>query len=268
MTSKSASDVKDQAPEERASFGFESIPAAEKAGRVREVFEGVAERYDLMNDLMSGGIHRLWKAAFIDWLDPRPGIRLLDVAGGTGDIAFRVLDRLDSLGPVADAPASEVIVCDLTPDMLRVGQDRAIDRGHLGGLEWLCGDAQALPLPDRSVTAYSIAFGLRNVTDIDMALREARRVLKPGGRFLCLEFSQVVLPVLDRLYDLYSFEFLPRLGAAVTGDRPAYQYLVESIRRFPAQDELVERLTAAGLERARYRNLTGGIAAMHAAWRL
>ncbi len=248
-------------------FGFEDVPETEKAGRVRGVFESVANRYDLMNDLMSGGIHRLWKGAMIDWLAPRPGMALLDVAGGTGDIASRVLDRVgaDEAGPI--------VICDLTPEMLEIGRGRAIDRGLVGtacpnGLHWVCGDAQALPLPDRAVDAYTIAFGLRNVTHIDLALSEARRVLKPGGRFLCLEFSQVVVPALARLYDLYSFNVLPALGARVAGDAAAYRYLAESIRRFPGQQDLATRLGGAGFDQVRYRNLSGGIAALHSAWRL
>ncbi len=240
-------------------FGFEDVPVAAKAGRVRDVFASVANRYDLMNDLMSGGIHRLWKASLIDWLAPRPGLHLVDVAGGTGDIAQRVMAR---------AGSAEIVVCDLTPDMLAVGRDRAIDSGRLDGIRWVCGDAQALPLPDRAVEAYVIAFGLRNVTDIPLALAEARRVLKPGGRFFCLEFSQVILPLLRDLYDLYSFKVLPALGAAVAKDREAYQYLVESIRRFPAQEELAEMLRHAGLEQVSYRNLSGGIAALHCGWRI
>ena len=243
-------------------FGFEEVDSAEKQAKVRNVFERVAGRYDLMNDLMSGGIHRLWKAAMIDWLDPRPGLELLDVAGGTGDIALRVLRR------VGAENMGRLVVCDLTPDMLQEGRDRAIDQGVLDGVQWVCGDAQRLPLPDRSVTAYTIAFGLRNVTEIETALAEARRVLKPGGRFICLEFSHVALPLLAELYRLYSFEVLPRLGAMVAGDRAAYQYLVESIRRFPDQEALANKMRTAGLEQVRYRNLTGGVAALHAAWRL
>ncbi len=248
-------------------FGFEQVPEAEKAPRVRGVFESVANRYDLMNDLMSGGIHRLWKSAMIDWLNPQPGIALVDVAGGTADIALRVLERV---GPERAGP---LIVCDLTPEMLEIGRSRALDKGIVGrslpsGLHWVCGDAQKLPLPDRSMSAYTIAFGLRNVTHIDLALEEARRVLKPGGHFLCLEFSRVVLPVLDDLYELYSFKILPALGAVVAGDRKAYQYLAESIRRFPAQDELAGMMEQAGLAQVRYRNLTGGIAALHSGWRV
>ncbi|MEE8188026.1 MAG: class I SAM-dependent methyltransferase [Kiloniellales bacterium] len=248
-------------------FGFDELPEAEKAPRVRGVFESVANRYDLMNDLMSGGIHRLWKAALLDWLNPRPGMSLVDVAGGTADVALGAIKRV---GP---ARAGPVIVCDMTPEMLRIGRDRALDKGIVGrnlpgGLYWVCGDAEALPLAERSVEAYTIAFGLRNVTRIPQALSEARRVLKPGGRFLCLEFSRVVVPLVAELYELYSFRVLPALGAAVTGDGDAYRYLVESIRRFPPQEELAAMMTEAGFEQVRYRNLTGGIAALHSGWRL
>jgi len=241
-------------------FGYRRVGEHEKAGLVRSVFDRVAGRYDLMNDLMSGGIHRLWKAELIDRLNPRRSETILDVAGGTGDVALAVIDRRGVAG--------EVIVCDINRAMLETGRDRAIDRGVLVGIDWLCGDAERLPVASASVDAYTIAFGLRNVTRLDAALAEARRVLKPGGRFFCLEFSHVVLPALARLYDLYSFQIVPRLGAIVAGDRDAYQYLVESIRRFPPQDELLDRIEAAGFERTRYRNLTGGIAALHSGWRL
>ena len=248
-------------------FGFRRVAEEEKASLVRDVFEQVSPRYDLMNDLMSGGIHRLWKNSLVDWLRPRPGMSLLDVAGGTGDVAARVVER------VGAEACGAVIVCDLTPEMLATGRDRLIDRGLLPGesggpLHWVCGDAEALPLPARSVDAYTIAFGLRNVTRIDAALAEARRVLRPGGRFLCLEFSRVVLPLLDSLYERYSFQVLPALGAVVTGNREAYAYLVESIRRFPDQAALAGLIEAAGLEQVRYRNLSGGVAAIHSAWRL
>ncbi|SME93982.1 demethylmenaquinone methyltransferase / 2-methoxy-6-polyprenyl-1,4-benzoquinol methylase [Tistlia consotensis] len=249
-----------EAGAERVAFGEREVDARDKPGLVRDVFRSVAGRYDLMNDLMSLGIHRLWKDAMLDRLRPRAGEAFLDVAGGTGDIAFRILDRTGG--------AASVTVLDLTEDMLQVGRDRAVDSGRLGGLDWVCGDAEALPLPDGTFDAYTIAFGLRNVTHIDRALAEARRVLKPGGRFLCLEFSRVVLPVLDRAYDLWSDNVLPRLGGVVARDRESYVYLVESIRRFPPQDELVERIRAAGLEQVRYANLSGGIAALHSAWRI
>ncbi len=252
-----------------ADFGFRRVAAAEKAPLVRGVFQSVAGRYDLMNDLMSGGIHRLWKSSLVDWLNPRPGLALLDLAGGTGDIALRVLQRIEQRAAAAgQGPASRVMVCDLTPDMLCQGRDKAVDRGRLGGIDWVCGNAESLPLESASFDAVTIAFGLRNVTHIDRALAEALRVLRPGGHFLCLEFSQVVLPLLDRLYDLYSFRVLPAMGAAVAGDAEAYRYLVESIRRFPPQDELAGLMTAAGFEQVKYRNLTGGIAALHSGWRL
>ncbi len=243
-------------------FGFEAVAETEKTSRVRSVFESVSGRYDLMNDLMSGGVHRLWKAAMVDWLNPRPGQSLLDVAGGTGDVAARVIRRV---GPERCGP---VVVCDLTPDMLAVGRDRALDHGFLHGLHWVCANAEALPFPDGCMDAYTISFGLRNVTHIERALAEARRVLRPGGRFLCLEFSRVVLPVFAALYDVYSFNVLPAMGELVAGDRDAYRYLVESIRRFPAQDDLAALMGAAGLGQVRYRNLTGGVAALHSAWRL
>jgi len=244
-------------------FGFRRVDAAQKTELVRAVFSSVASRYDLMNDLMSGGIHRLWKSAMIDWLNPRGGQRFLDVAGGTGDIAFRILER---------APEATVTVCDLTPAMLEVGRDRAIDRGLLasgpGGMNWISGNAEALPVVEMGFDAYTIAFGLRNVGDQQKALREAYRALRPGGRFLCLEFSHVAVPALARLYDLYSFKVLPWLGQQVVKDRDSYQYLVESIRRFPTQDRLSGMIAEAGFQQVTYRNLSAGIAALHSGWRI
>jgi demethylmenaquinone methyltransferase/2-methoxy-6-polyprenyl-1,4-benzoquinol methylase len=258
-------DPTDQARERLAtSFGYQDVEPQDKSRLVGAMFARVAGRYDLMNDLMSGGVHRLWKAAMIDWLAPRPGMRLLDVAGGTGDIAFRILDRLARRG----AAAPRIIVCDVNASMLEVGRDRALDANRLAAIEWLCADAEALPLPDRSVDAYTIAFGIRNVTRIDRALAEARRVLAPGGRFLCLEFATMPPSALRRAYDAYSFTVLPWLGERVAGDRAAYRYLVESIRRFPDQATFARLIAAAGLERVRYRDLSGGIAALHSAWRL
>ncbi len=219
----------------------------------------MAPNYDLMNDLMSAGVHRLWKAAMIDWLAPRPGMRLVDAAGGTGDIAIRFLAR---------AGGARVTVCDPSEAMLGIGRDRALDRGVAAGIDWVSADAEALPLADMSADAYTIAFGLRNVTRIERALGEARRVLAPGGRFLCLEFSRVALPLIGPLYDRYASIALPALGAVVAGDRAAYEYLVESIRRFPPQDELARMIAAAGLARVKVRNLSGGIAALHSAWRI
>jgi demethylmenaquinone methyltransferase/2-methoxy-6-polyprenyl-1,4-benzoquinol methylase len=240
-------------------FGFQTVPEAEKAGRVHGVFSSVAARYDLMNDLMSGGVHRLWKQAMIDWLAPRPGMRLLDVAGGTGDISFRFLDRLKGDG--------EATVCDMTAAMLAEGRRRA-EKDHVFGVDWVCGDAMALPFPDCTFDAYTIAFGIRNVTRIEKALTEAFRVLKPGGRFLCLEFSRVDPPLLARAYDAYSFKVIPAMGKAVTGDRDSYQYLVESIRRFPDQERFASMIREAGFSRVAYRNLTLGVAALHSGWRI
>jgi demethylmenaquinone methyltransferase/2-methoxy-6-polyprenyl-1,4-benzoquinol methylase len=246
-------------PGTESDFGFRHVSAQDKAPLVRAVFDSVASRYDLMNDLMSGFIHRRWKDELVARLAPRPGQIMLDVAGGTGDIACRALKRL--------APGS-VIVCDVNHKMLEIGRARAIDAGILSGIEWVCGDAEALPVGDRSVDLYTIGFGLRNVTRIERALAEARRVLKPGGRFLCLEFAPAVAPWLAPAYDLYSFRVLPLIGQVVTGDRDAYTYLVESIRRFPTQSALCGLIEEAGLERVQFRNLTGGVAALHSAWRI
>ena len=258
-------DPVDHAPKRlAASFGYQEVAPEHKSRLVGELFARVAERYDLMNDLMSAGVHRLWKAALIDWLAPRPGMRLLDVAGGTGDIAFRVLERAAR----RKGPPPEVIVCDINPSMLEVGRDRALDENRRAGLRFVCADAEALPLPARSVDAYTIAFGIRNVTRIERALAEAQRVLRPGGRFLCLEFSHFQLAPLERLYDAYSFAVVPWLGEQVAGDRAAYQYLVESIRRFPDQATFAQLIERAGLGQVRVRNLSGGIAALHSAWRL
>jgi demethylmenaquinone methyltransferase/2-methoxy-6-polyprenyl-1,4-benzoquinol methylase len=241
-----------------ASFGFREVPKSAKRGLVREVFESVAGRYDLMNDLMSGGIHRLWKAELIRWLKPTADMHLLDVAGGTGDIAERFLA----------AGGGRATVVDLTPEMLRRGRARAIDSGILAGVEWLAGDAEALPVGERSLAAYTIAFGLRNVTDPARALGEAHRVLRPGGRILVLEFSPAVLPGLRQLYDLYSFRVLPAMGRLIVGDADSYRYLAESIRRFPDPDRLARMLGEAGFAGVRWRAMTGGIAALHSGWRV
>ncbi|MDE2166028.1 MAG: class I SAM-dependent methyltransferase [Alphaproteobacteria bacterium] len=244
---------------ETADFGYRRVAAREHTRLVHDVFARVARRYDLMNDLMSGGIHRLWKAELIDRLGPRPGQVLLDVAGGTGDIARRF---------VARAPGAHAIICDINTRMLEAGRARSLDAGDGGAVRWLCGDAEALPLASGSVDACTIAFGLRNVTRIPAALAEMRRILRPGGHFLCLEFSNVEGPLVRRAYDLYSFAVLPRLGAVIAGDRDAYQYLVESIRRFPDRQRLVQLMREAGFERVTARPLSGGIAAIHSGWRL
>ncbi len=239
-------------------FGFRTVAETEKASLVRGVFDSVAPKYDLMNDLMSAGVHRLWKSAFLDWLRPRPDQTLLDVGGGTGDIAFGWRAR----------GGGAAMVCDINKEMLSVGQARAQDRNVTGNLAWVCGNAECLPVADMSVDRYTIAFCLRNVTHWDRAIAEAYRVLRPGGRFMCLEFSKVVVPGLREFYDFYSFNLLPRLGQMVAGDRESYQYLVESIRKFPPQQEMKAMVEAAGFERVEVRNLSGGIAAIHSGWRL
>ncbi|MBN9589203.1 MAG: bifunctional demethylmenaquinone methyltransferase/2-methoxy-6-polyprenyl-1,4-benzoquinol methylase [Alphaproteobacteria bacterium 64-11] len=248
--------------EKTASFGFREVPEGDKEGLVKEVFSSVAARYDLMNDLMSAGIHRIWKDAMVEWLGPRPGWLCLDVAGGTGDIAFRIAEMVRSRG--GDAA---ITVCDINADMLGEGVRRAKEKGETA-IEWVCGNAESLPFPDAHFDAYTIAFGIRNVTHIDAALREARRVLKPGGRFLCLEFSKVEVPGLDALYDSYSFRLLPKIGGLVARDEDSYRYLAESIRRFPPQARFAAMIAEAGLSQVKVRNLSGGIAAMHSAWRL
>ena len=248
--------------EKTASFGFRDVPEGEKEALVREVFSSVAARYDLMNDLMSVGVHRIWKDAMVEWLNPQPGWKSLDVAGGTGDIAFRIADLARARGG-----AAAVTVCDINADMLGEGVRRAKEKGETA-IEWVCGNAENLPFPDSSFDSYTIAFGIRNVTHIENALTEARRVLKPGGRFLCLEFSKVEVPGLDTLYDAYSFKLMPKIGGLVAQDEESYRYLAESIRRFPTQAKFAAMISEAGLSRVKVRNLSGGIAAMHSAWRL
>lgn len=236
-------------------FGETSVSPEEKTRKVIGVFDSVASSYDIMNDLMSGGLHRLWKDHLIRRIRPKAGLHYLDVAGGTGDIAFRIRKKAG-----ADC---RITLCDLNAEMLAVGRDRALDRGFGDDFEWVTGNAEALPLPDESVDVYTIAFGLRNVTHIDTALREALRVLKPGGRFYCLEFSRVNEPFLRRVYDAYSYRLIPKIGEIVAKDRDSYQYLVESIRKFPPQPELVRRMEAAGFRRCRFENLTFGVVAIH-----
>jgi demethylmenaquinone methyltransferase/2-methoxy-6-polyprenyl-1,4-benzoquinol methylase len=249
--------------ENTASFGFRAVPEGERQGLVNEVFASVAERYDLMNDLMSGGLHRLWKRDLITMLNAPRGDRpfkLLDVAGGTGDIAIRYARD--------GGPATSAIICDISPEMLNVGQRRIAASGLQDRITCVEGNAESLPFASGTFDAYTIAFGIRNVTHIDRALSEAHRLLKLGGRFLCLEFSQCQVPVLDRLYDFHSFEIIPRLGKLAAGSAEPYRYLVESIRRFPNQEAFAELIRKAGFSRVTYRNLTGGIAAIHSGWKI
>ncbi|MDJ0638083.1 MAG: bifunctional demethylmenaquinone methyltransferase/2-methoxy-6-polyprenyl-1,4-benzoquinol methylase UbiE [Paracoccaceae bacterium] len=245
--------------EKTTHFGERVVPEDEKAGLVHGVFSSVASKYDIMNDVMSVGIHRLWKDAMMDWLAPRDGQRLLDVAGGTGDIAFRFLRR---------APGAEAVVTDMTEAMLVEGRKRAEAEAFTDRLDWVTGDAMALPFEDASFDVYTISFGIRNVTRIEDALSEAYRVLKPGGRLMVLEFSQLPNAGLQKLYDMYSYNVIPRMGQAIAGDRDSYQYLVESIRRFPDQETFAAMIRAAGFDQVKYRNLSMGIAALHSGWKL
>ncbi len=240
-------------------FGFQTVAEEDKAGLVHGVFTRVANRYDVMNDLMSVGIHRLWKDAMMDWLAPRAGQRLLDVAGGTGDVAFRFLAR---------APEARATVLDMTESMLIEGQKRAEAENLADRLDWVVGDAMALPFGDNSFDVYTISFGIRNVTRIPDALSEAFRVLKPGGRLMILEFSQLPNPALQWAYDRYSFNVIPTLGQIVANDRDSYQYLVESIRKFPDQESFATLIRQAGFEQVKYRNLTMGVAALHSGWKI
>ncbi len=242
-------------------FGFESVRPDEKQGRVNEVFRSVAGRYDLMNDLMSAGLHRAWKDVLITQLRPsktRP-FRHLDVAGGTGDVAFRLLDE--------SGPQTRVTVLDINGHMLEVGRERAGSR-YGGRIDFVEANAESLPFEDRSFDGYTVAFGIRNVPRIDVALREAHRVLKPGGHFLCLEFSKVDVPGLDRIYDAYSFNAIPRLGQMVTGDAESYRYLVESIRRFPPPAAFARMIEEGGFQRVTYRPLSAGVVAIHSGWKI
>ncbi|XP_029366810.1 2-methoxy-6-polyprenyl-1,4-benzoquinol methylase, mitochondrial [Echeneis naucrates] len=275
-------------------FGFETVPEAEKAKRVYKVFENVAQKYDLMNDAMSLGVHRLWKDQLLHVMHPQPGARLLDVAGGTGDIAFRFLEYVRSqqerqkrrAARSTQTPSwqdisndyskedlerpreSTAVVCDINKEMLKVGKQKADSIGVSAGLSWVVGDAEELPFDDDQFDIYTIAFGIRNVTHIDQALQEALRVLKPGGRFMCLEFSKVTNPVLARLYDIYSFQMIPVLGEVIAGDWKSYQYLVESIRKFPDQEEFKHMIEEAGFCSVQYFNFTGGVVALHSGFKL
>ncbi len=249
------------APNPEASwFGNRRVTPDEKTGLVENVFASVAGRYDLMNDLMSGGLHRLWKDRLVRMMNPQAGQTILDVAGGTGDITLRCARRTEG--------KAKIIVCDLSPSMLAEGKAKSIDQGILSGIEWVTGNAEALPIPARSIDIYCIAFGLRNVTHIDKALAEAARVLKPGGRFFCLEFSPGVSRRIKPIYDRYCTEVLPRLGGFVAQDQDSYQYLAESIQKFPLQPVLAHRMESAGLEQVKWLNLTGGIAVIHSAWKI
>jgi demethylmenaquinone methyltransferase/2-methoxy-6-polyprenyl-1,4-benzoquinol methylase len=246
------------------SFGFTKVGEGQKQALVDDVFHKVASRYDLMNDLMSGGLHRVWKDAMVSYLAPpkssASGWRLLDVAGGTGDVSTRVVEKSQR--------SVKAVVCDINNSMLNVGRDRAEKAGLSDLITFSQGNAEDLPFPDKSFDAYTIAFGIRNVPDIPKALREANRVLKRGGRFMCLEFSEVDVPGLDTVYDAFSFNAIPAMGKWVTGDGEPYQYLVESIRKFPSQERFAEMIREAGLARVTYRNYSGGIAALHSGWKL
>jgi demethylmenaquinone methyltransferase/2-methoxy-6-polyprenyl-1,4-benzoquinol methylase len=243
-------------------FGFTEVDVSEKTERVRNVFDSVSNKYDLMNDVMSFGLHRLWKTALINQLKPKENMTILDVAGGTGDIAGRILRETNN--------KASVTICDININMMEVYRDKSIDRGIINkdqSASLICSNAEELPFSSASFDAYVIAFGLRNITHIEKALLEAHRVIKPGGRFICLEFSQVISPLLNRLYDDYSFRVLPKLGSLIARDHASYKYLVESIRKFPNQEELSFMLKEAGLGSINYQNLSGGIVAIHSAWR-
>ncbi|MDQ7070639.1 MAG: bifunctional demethylmenaquinone methyltransferase/2-methoxy-6-polyprenyl-1,4-benzoquinol methylase UbiE [Rhodobacterales bacterium] len=250
--------------EKTTHFGFETVPEGEKAGRVQGVFGSVASKYDVMNDVMSMGIHRIWKEAMMDWLAPRAGQTLLDVAGGTGDISFRFLERAGKNG----GAAAHATVLDITEPMLVEGRKRAEAEQRAENLDWIVGDAMALPFKDNTFDVYTISFGIRNVTRPFEALTEAYRVLRPGGRLMALEFSQLPTPAMQWAYDKYSFNVIPRMGQLIANDRDSYQYLVESIRNFPDQETFLQMVKDAGFGNAKYRNMTMGVAALHSGWKL
>ena len=230
----------------------------QKENMIHDIFDSIAFKYDIMNDIMSAGIHRLWKERFINKLNPCPSIQLLDVAGGTGDIAFRFLKK----------GGGSVIICDTNYKMINIGRTRAINNGFIKNIHWTVGNAHNLPFPDCSIDQYTISFGLRNVTMLSKALSESYRVLRPGGKFQCLEFSKVILPIFNKLYDIYSFKIIPKIGYFITGKKEPYQYLVESIRIFPDQDILASMIRKAGFKDVHYQNLSGGIAAIHCGYRV
>ncbi|MBD3665082.1 bifunctional demethylmenaquinone methyltransferase/2-methoxy-6-polyprenyl-1,4-benzoquinol methylase UbiE [Sulfitobacter aestuariivivens] len=247
------------ATQKNTHFGAKTVPEDEKAGMVRNLFSDVANKYDIMNDVMSVGIHRIWKEAMMDWLAPRPGQKLLDVAGGTGDVSFKFLKR---------AGHGHATVLDLTEGMLVEGRKRAEAAQLADSLDWIVGDAMALPFENNTFDVYTISFGIRNVTRPQEALNEAYRVSRPGGRLMVLEFSQLPNPMMQKAYDLYSFNVIPRMGQIIANDRDSYQYLIESIRNFPDQETFLGMVKTAGFENAKYRNLTMGIAALHSGWKL
>ncbi len=244
--------------QQQTHFGFRTVDATAKQGMVGGVFSSVAESYDVMNDLMSGGLHRLWKNEFVRNVRANASAAILDLAGGTGDIAVRLKART----------GASVTVCDINADMLTVGRARQFDKGEAENLRWVCGNAEHLPVPDSSLDVITIAFGLRNVTNTQQALNDAYRALKPGGQFLCLEFSKVTVPMMAKIYDAYSFHVIPKIGELVAKDKDSYQYLVESIRQFPDQETLLGMMKKAGFEKAKYTNLTFGTVAIHQGWRI
>ncbi|XP_063680317.1 ubiquinone/menaquinone biosynthesis C-methyltransferase UbiE-like [Bolinopsis microptera] len=245
-------------------FGYQTIPESEKESKVKEVFERVADTYDLMNDAMSLGVHRLWKDHFVTSAAPKPNYKCLDVAGGTGDIAFKLHNHMSNI----NRDCEKIVVCDINKEMLRVGQERAKESGAEDAYIWLEGNAELLELPDNTFDLYTIAYGIRNCTHIEKVLEEAYRVLKPGGRFMCLEFSEVNNPVLSQVYEKYSHDVIPVLGQVIAGDFESYQYLVESIRKFPNQETFAEMIAAAGFEIVEYENLTFGVTAIHSGYKL
>jgi len=271
-SSTSSPETVDYSRDKTTHFGYQTVSEKEKHENVLKVFHNVANSYDVMNDAMSLGIHRLWKNHFVSKLSPNSKMKILDVAGGTGDIAFRILDEMKESITSNDSKTEHghVTVCDINKSMLEVGKDRAqkLSEYHSSHITWVEGDAQNLKFEDNTFDAYTIAFGIRNVVDIDKAIQEAYRVLKPGGRFLCLEFSHVNNPVMNSIYETYSFEVIPPMGMVLAGDWDSYQYLIESIRKFPTQEEFRQKIRNAGFKLVSYENLTFGVAAIHSGFKL